>query len=389
MSLLRIAAIVFVITPVFRGQGVRVNSSLIAHEWGTFTSVAGPDGSSVQWAPLSGPPDLPCFVDHLSPHNLKLSLGLVRMETPVLYFYSQRAVNVSVHVEFPQGWITEWYPKATRVQPEPSSKFRAEPDLEKGQIDWDPIQLSPGMNPDLPLTTGESRYFAARKTDSTPLQIAGEQEKFIFYRGMGNFAVPLEARFGSDEKLEIRNAGSEPIPLAIVFERRGDRVGYQFVRNIAGSVELDAPALTETLENLQQQMSKSLIESGLYEKEAAAMIATWQDSWFEEGMRVFYIVPRAMIDSVLPLQINPAPVMISRVFVGRVEVLSPAVQQSIETALSAGDVDTLAKFGRFLNPFLSQMGLDDAAHQPAAAAQYLERAYTKVAQDFYSTSCIR
>ena len=34
----------------------------IVHEWGTFTSVAGPDGTAVEWTPLAGPNDLPCFV---------------------------------------------------------------------------------------------------------------------------------------------------------------------------------------------------------------------------------------------------------------------------------------------------------------------------------------
>ena len=62
---------------------------LITHEWGTFTTVAREDGSSVRWAPLSGPADLPCFVANLGSTTFKQrSSGLVRMETPVLYFYS-------------------------------------------------------------------------------------------------------------------------------------------------------------------------------------------------------------------------------------------------------------------------------------------------------------
>src|SRR5271155_3470324 len=75
----------------------------IAHEWGTFTSVASEDGNPVQWAPLSGPPDLPCFVAHLGGPFSKYVPGLVRMETPVLYFYAPQAMTLSVHVQFPQG----------------------------------------------------------------------------------------------------------------------------------------------------------------------------------------------------------------------------------------------------------------------------------------------
>src|SRR5271170_1266483 len=115
MPLLRLVAALALLTPLSIGQEASTASDLVAHEWGTFTSVAGIDGAPVQWAPLSGTPDLPCFVDRLSTHNLKYALGLVRMETPVLYFYSPRPLVASVQVAFPKGWITEWYPQATRV----------------------------------------------------------------------------------------------------------------------------------------------------------------------------------------------------------------------------------------------------------------------------------
>ena len=65
---------------------------LVAHEWGTFTSIAGEDGSPVTWAPLFGAPDLPCFVSRLAPGALtrwQIS-RLVRMKTRALYFHSQR-----------------------------------------------------------------------------------------------------------------------------------------------------------------------------------------------------------------------------------------------------------------------------------------------------------
>ena len=69
---------------------------LTVHEWGTFTSIAGPDGQAVEWRPLTGPSDLPCFVTTLNPNSIKINAqggipglkALVRMETPVLYFYS-------------------------------------------------------------------------------------------------------------------------------------------------------------------------------------------------------------------------------------------------------------------------------------------------------------
>ena len=43
-----------------------------------------------------------------------------------------------------------------------------------------------------------------------------------------------------------------------------------------------------------------------------------------DGLRVFWVVPAAKTDAILPLQVSPAPDKIVRVIVGRSEVLRPA-----------------------------------------------------------------
>src|SRR5580658_7060942 len=88
-------------------------SDLTVHEWGTFTSVAGEDGSAIEWNALGCKDDLPEFVNDFGFRGFKWRLrGTVRMETPVLYFYSSRPLEARVKVSFPQGLITEWYPQA-------------------------------------------------------------------------------------------------------------------------------------------------------------------------------------------------------------------------------------------------------------------------------------
>jgi len=83
MRPLSIALILAVAT--FGGTPDRPSTGLIAHEWGTFTSVAGPDGTAVSWHPLAGSIDLPCFVYHFRDTGFKGGLyGTVRMETPVI-----------------------------------------------------------------------------------------------------------------------------------------------------------------------------------------------------------------------------------------------------------------------------------------------------------------
>ncbi len=83
---------------------------LVAHEWGTFTSFSGSDGVPVGFTPNND--DLPQFVyfqgNALSKSNRLRANGLVSMETPVIYFYTDKDTRVSVKVDFPKGWITEW-----------------------------------------------------------------------------------------------------------------------------------------------------------------------------------------------------------------------------------------------------------------------------------------
>src|SRR4030095_8700746 len=79
----------------------------VAHEWGTFTSVFTADGKEQLWNPLGGPSELPRFVYRSSISQCfkgpRSDLALVRMETPVLYFSSDRDVRASVRVDFPSG----------------------------------------------------------------------------------------------------------------------------------------------------------------------------------------------------------------------------------------------------------------------------------------------
>jgi hypothetical protein len=338
-----------------------VYSSLTAHEWGTFTSIAGMDGSAIEWSPLTGSTDLPAFVEHFRDPGFKLGLrGTVRMETPVLYFYSSREETVSVTVAFANGVITEWYPHASRV--EPAGNFYGETLREagaSGSISWDRINLTPNDRPDFPVGDRNNHYFAARMTSSTPLRVttaSGEQqEKFLFYRGVSGFSVPLSATVDTEGKLRIKNLGDQEIPATILFERRGEKVGYRIGGSLQQQAILDPPELTSTIDELGRDLEGILVAQGLYQDEARAMVETWRNSWFEEGSRLLYIVPPAFVNDVLPLSIKPAPAQTVRVFVGRLELVTPATEKEVETAFAANNTSTLKTYGRFLEPILATM----------------------------------
>jgi hypothetical protein len=315
-------------------------SDLTVHEWGTFTSVAGEDGSAVIWDALGGKNDLPKFVNSFGYCLKQILTRTVRMETPVMYFYSPRELDAHVKVAFPRGVITDWYPQAHHLS---------------GGIEWPSIKVEPNTSPALPIETGTSRYYAARGTDGAPITVGDQHEKFLFYRGVGNIQVPLSARVASDGTVAVENRGSDPVPNVILFENRGGRLGYRSAGAVQNVVTLDSPTLDSSLPVLRTELETALIAQGLFPKEAQAMVETWRDSWFEEGTRLIYIVPSRAVDAFLPIQVDPAPSQTARVFVGRIELITPEIERSVVDAIARADWPAIERYGRFVDPILDRI----------------------------------
>lgn len=337
---------------------------LVVHEWGTFTSIAGRDGVALDWRPLNGPSDLPKFVHtiqegygglrhrQVGKRNLTAS---VRMETPVLYFYSGSEMDVSVKVDFPKGKITEWYPQARAIGT---------------NVDWGKVKIMPGAVMNLPVESAHSHYYPAREVDAAQVQVCGtdglqvQQEKFLFYRGVGTFDLPLSVKL-ENENVVLKNVGKHEIASLIIFENRGGKIGYRLCDAFTGEMTHERPALDKSMDALLNDLKTILVASGLYEKEATAMIKTWRSSWFEEGMRVFYVLPRQTTDALLPVTIDPRPAELVRVLVGRAEVITPAMEKSVQQQISLLSdaspqvrdtaMQNIRKYGRFSEPILKRI----------------------------------
>jgi len=173
----------------------------------------------------------------------------VRMETPVVYFYSDREMTVSVKVGFPKGRVTEWYPRANNVH---------------DGIDWGRIRILPDLPASFPTEKEPSRYYTARETDASPIRVCSEagseMEKFLFYRGVGRFAVPLSARVSGDGKVVVENRGSGRIPSVILFENRGGRLGYRNAGAMDDAVTLDRPSLDGSLPALRRDLEAANLD---------------------------------------------------------------------------------------------------------------------------------
>ena len=321
-------------TPAYSGRG------FIVHEWGTDTVVVGSDGSR-QKGLQHEEEDLPAFVlDRRSLAGVAEPPVDVKMETPVTYFYSEVPRQVSVAVRFPLGLFTQWFP-AVRA----SSTGQ-----DAGLLDWSTVDvLDRGAEGGL-LEAPLERYTwsHARQVAANPVAVGGQREKFLFYRGLGNFELPVAVTAAPGGGIELTRAGASEIGTVFLLNVAPDGTGRFTVRQggFAGAASIEGvlPGLEDALprEVYAAALGVALIEAlsgaGLYLDEAKAMVATWERQWFHTpGPRVLYLAPEAWTAASIPLAITPAPDRLTRVMVIRVEVITPE--------LEARDVDAARMLG--------------------------------------------
>jgi len=142
--------------PDLGGADLVANHALEARERGTCTSVQASDGHTLGGVHHEDEA-LPPFVQRrnwLDRNNYFFEQlpeePLQQLETPVLYFRSKKAQPITVRVDFPRGVIGQRYPSASRFAP----------------------------------ALGDELWAPSRNVDSTPVRSGGQDERFIFYRGL-------------------------------------------------------------------------------------------------------------------------------------------------------------------------------------------------------------
>jgi hypothetical protein len=352
------------------------------HEWGTFTTVSGSDGVL-----LPGLEREEALLPHFAHSHLGLENGnlsrengfgkgmsrpvsgvTVKMETPVIYFHSDKAFDATVRVGFEGGTISQWYPQRSggEILPVPpltgeelTPAQRAERmriDFSKGwkgSIEWKTRVLSPADSKEAILfKPGELQHWTQpRVPEANVVETAnGEREGFLFYRGIGNFDPGLKITVSGDDTIKLANQTGGAIPFMFVYEKQvGAYTRWKTLKSgveagKAAEVKLEdftirnsdpnEPDAAEMLghgefhEEVYRDMVAGLKATGLLESEARAMVETWWTSYFgANGLRVFWVVPEAKTAAILPLEVTPAPDKQVRVIVGRSEILRPAKER--------------------------------------------------------------
>ncbi len=353
----------------------RPAADYILHEWGTFTTVAASDGSLLPGVEREEEA-LPAFVyAHEAMHNntfipMLLTKGIswhrplanvtVRMETPVIYFYTEKPFEARVEVGFEGGTISQWYPQRSGGEELPPLKRDAKGmplakenaiDFAKGHrgsIVWDVKVEPPGEDVFGRVFRGGETpsWLHPRQPDSALVTTAnGEAEKYLFYRGLGRLDPPV--RFSTtDSALHVVNASPDPVRQWLVFDLNDSRQARWLtpppIEPAADPAATAAKSAAEPIplqaheykadwrKPLYEDAARLLTDAGLTRAEADGMLQTWWASYFEKpGLRVFWVVPSSYVDRVLPLTVTPAPRESVRVIVGRTELMTPAFEQRL------------------------------------------------------------
>lgn len=360
------------------------------HEWGTFTSVSGSDGVLLPGLQKEEEP-LPYFVYSHTGMGWNYGKGwsrplqnvTIKMETPVIYFYTSQPFEARVHVGFNGGSISQWFPQRSGGEtppPAPTNMFSGGPggdiDFEKnynGSIEWN-VQVQPPSaddNASVFKPGATPTWLYPRQTDSALVRTKnGDAEKFLFYRGLGNFSLPVKFTLPTDGSLHIENTSGSTIPAMLIFNHQqyfGDKVSFVLLNPLkAGEtriVKLDEPVTSTNWQHeVYAAMRGTLLQAGLFPKEADAMLQTWWMSYFEQpGLRVFWIVSKSFTSSVLPLTVDPSPSRQTRVLVGRSELLTPAFEKELLEQFAQGEQNQFL-YARFFKAYEARVNALKAGH---------------------------
>jgi len=331
-----------------------VAQPLTVHEWGTFTSLHGSHGGI-----LSGlyfeEEQLPPFVYHFPGFSPDSAIQLngyfpcknvtVKMETPVLYFYSDIERHFQLNVNFPHGVISEWYPNRSGGDIAPSGDTLDLNTEHVGEISWDATVLEKNTENQLTeISNTTAKWEAARQTDANlVMNQSGEVEKYLFYRGIANFSLPLELYFSDSTQLIVRNNSASDISFMYIYDHMindGVRIwGIGPIRSEETKVFAMPGSYNSNQDNAPFQ--KALVGAGLNDKEALALLTTWSEGYFQTiGFKVFWIMPRKITDQTIPLTMNPTPDTLQRVMVGKTEILTiPFEKELLDYYTIHGNLD--------------------------------------------------
>ena len=219
------------------------------------------------------------------------------------------------------------------------------------------VKITPGAKEEFPDRAGRQPLLCGsgdrcRATRTS----AGQQEKFLFYRGLASFQPPLAATIDRDGRVSRRARPVKALstPSSSSNAAAGNRVSRRS-RCRKEHRPRSADADRDRRVAPRRSCATRSIGEGLYPREAR-----------RDGRDVAGFLVRGWCATVLCVpavsrRCRPsAPdrarsrLTVKRVFVGRMEIVTPEIESEVAEAIRTSNQTVLRKYGRFLEP-ISQM----------------------------------
>ncbi len=339
--------------------------------------------------------------------NRPLKGVTIKMETPVLYFYGPAHQGVEVNVGFRGGSISQWYPSRVggetlppviRIDTSNKNDLPKVPDPAVAiPLGASPVDFSKGFegsiqwkvdlksySSDTPfelMKLGESLTWTRPRVPGANIVVTQgaqgeEREGFLFYRGVGRFDLPVRfetSRVEEDSSQEILTLSPQAaggveceIPFLLLLHRRTDGLAsllWSAPLKDRETISLsDEAGEYQPFESLKmeayQGLKTALMSAGLYEAEAVAMLSTWWESYTSRaGLRAFWVVPREFTGAILPLEVSPNPDQVSRVLLGRSEILTQSQEQKLLEAYKEDPELSQFNYDRYRQAYLKRVAV--------------------------------
>jgi hypothetical protein len=299
--------------------------NLAVHEWGVFR--VSEDADFANAAVRAEWDDLPSFAyGHIRGRAVPQHWGALEDRAkPITFFYADAPTQAQVQVSFPGGMAGAWFPATMNPavegldkQPKVGGSLHWVVALKQPPNGWRP--RLPAV-PEVPATHWVSRVRQV-KADEVFARFGPngndvEREKFIYYDGLFPQKRWLKIVVDKD-RVGLTSQVKHPVFDITVVDRRGDkvRVGRVGQLDAGGAIKeikfVDADPARFTAA-AAEALVKQLVGAGLFEDEAKSLADIWRARLLETpGLSLFYRLPQAEYDALMPLTITPQPKSVVR-----------------------------------------------------------------------------
>jgi len=294
---------------------------LLVHEWGVINvyndaELANADMRSV-WA------SLPEFV-YGNVDRRHIPQEVVVVLAPVIYFHAPKEIAVQVKVEFPGGRPAVWWPANANIDRHGGRGNVSQKATCDKHLEWNLTLKSPASDANGLRALPKGHWMAACRTVAAADVLTGvrglpdQREKFVYYDGLIGSPKTAELTVAA-ERVSLKNRAKHALLDVTVIDRRTPgKIRVSRMATVAAGTEIQALAFKESAAerwpaSAHEELIAQLARAGLNEDEAKAMAEVWKKDFFEtEGLTLFYRLPQAEYDRLLPLTVTPRPEKVVR-----------------------------------------------------------------------------